>query len=119
LKPHELEPYKNAPAPPAAKPPVPFAKQERPGMTPSGQNPFGNVASAVAEIREVTAGMSEDEFYSVGMPALVAAGYTDDEIMAYASEDSVFTNYSACEENGPHFEEPTEDAKRGLHNSGV
>lgn len=82
-------------------------------------------ASAFNEVMTVTASMAdESEYFEIGLPALIEAGYTNDEIMAvYAmlfkeadGDFTVFTDYGTVTDV-VHYEEPTEDAKRGLHNA--
>jgi hypothetical protein len=85
--------------------------------------PLINAASLETEVLEVVASMNEGEFLEIGLPALIQAGYNDDEIMtAYASlkkeaEDfTVFSDYGAVTDV-VHYKEPTEDDKHGLHNA--
>ena len=83
---------------------------------PEAPAPMANVASQ--EIHEIMASMSEDEFFSMGLPALVAAGYSDDEIMTAVADgnDTVFSDYSAVMDvASPGTAD--EDAKHGLHNA--
>lgn len=73
--------------------------------------------NASLEIIEVAGSMSENEFYEIGLPALVAAGYTDDEIISAIAEDTlVFSDYSAVMDVS-HPGTADEDAKHGLHHA--
>lgn len=102
----------------------PGAKKYMPPNSYPVAEPLRGAASLIDEILEICAGMTEAEYIQIGLPALVEAGYKDDDIMAvYATllkeadgDFTVFSDYGTVTDV-VHYEEPTEDAKRCLHNA--
>jgi hypothetical protein len=81
------------------------------------------VAASLIQLAEEMGDMKEDEFMGEAAPGMVEAGYSDEEIMSVFAykfikeadgDGGVFSDYNAVTDV-VHYEEPTEEAKRGLH----